>query len=185
LSEKDLYDLAALDAAGALDADARADYERRLARAAPEMRAAIAELYDAAARLATGATEAEMPAPVVRERILGTAALPGQFVSLRASEGKWLPLGVPGITVRVLHVDTRRHTIMLHARVETGAVYPGHHHRGPEVSYVLSGEVIIQGQHFGAGDFHYAAAESDHGPIVCERACEILLIIDAADYVGA
>jgi anti-sigma factor ChrR (cupin superfamily) len=184
MNDTDLYQLAALDAAGALDADARRDYERRLVHATPEVRAAIAEMYDGAAALVASLPGGDTPAPRVRARVMSATVLPGAFVSVRASEGEWVPLGMPGITARTLHVDTERHAAMLHVRVAAGVVYPGHHHSGPETSYVLSGEVIIQGQRLRAGDFHHANAGSDHDAIICEQDCELLLIIDAGDYVG-
>jgi hypothetical protein len=47
---------------------------------------------------------------------------------------------------------------------------------------VISGDVIIQGQHLRAGDFHHADAGSEHDPLTSIHGAEVLLVVAAADY---
>ena len=182
MTDRALYELAALDAAGALEAAERRDYEQRLAQATPEERVAVAELYDgAAAALLAAAGGDETPAADVRDKVITGMVTGGRFVTVRAGEGEWRTL-VPGAVARTLVVDAERRTTTLHVRIESGAVYPAHHHAGPEDTYVLSGEILIQGQRLRQGDFHHADGGSDHDPIICEQTCELLVTIDASDY---
>ena len=63
------------------------------------------------------------------------------------------------------------------ARIGPGVIFPGHHHSGPEECYVISGDVIIQGRHLHAGDFHHADGGSEHDPITSMYGGEVLLVV--------
>jgi quercetin dioxygenase-like cupin family protein len=142
-----------------------------------DMRELIAgALVDAA--LADGAPE---PPPGLRARIM--ARVRGSHVySIRAAEGEWLSSPLPGITMKVLSLDRERNTATLLVRGEPGAVYPAHHHSGPEGCYVLSGTVHVAGQVLHAGDYHHAEADSDHSELTTPAGAEVLLVVVASDY---
>ena len=179
----DLLELAALDAAGALDARARQDYERRLAGANPDERAEIAQLYDSAAWFADAESRADVAPPAsLKDKILERAALSTLFTTVLAGEREAHSMGIPGVFARPLHVDANRAVLLVTAT--TGAVFPAHRHIGAEDMYVISGRVTAQGRSHGPGDFHHADAGTDHEPLICEEDCELLLVVDPRDYAA-
>ena len=180
-ADADLTALAALDAARALDPAARAAFMARLARAGDAEREAVAQLYEVAATLHAAAPQPAQPSPGAKERLMQAAGA-ASFTSLRAADRQWQTL-MPGVEAQVLQIDPERDATLLLVRVATGTVYPAHRHSGPEDCYVLSGEVIIQGQRLRGGDFHHARSNTAHEPVVCVSAAEMLLLVDAADYL--
>jgi anti-sigma factor ChrR (cupin superfamily) len=172
----ELEELAALDAVGALDADARTAYRERLARATPVERTAVAAMYDAAALL-TNALVPIIPPPRLKERILGSVTANAEIYSLRARERQWQETPVPGVDVQPLHLDSAWNVVVLLARLAPGAVYAAHRHSGGEECYVLAGDVTIQGEHLAAGDFHHAASGTDHGAVTSQGGAELLLVM--------
>ena len=180
MSTTDLEELAALDAAGALADDEQRDLRGKLAAASAEQRAAIAHIYELAARFAVERATEEPP-PGTRARLMERVTT-SRLYSLRAGEGTWQPGPVPGTRVKMLSRDRVRNSATLLMRVEPGACYPAHHHSGGEDCYVVSGEIIVAGQRLQAGDFHRAEPGSDHGVLASETGAEILLVVSAADY---
>jgi anti-sigma factor ChrR (cupin superfamily) len=108
------------------------------------------------------------------------SATPFHFVG--RDEG-WRPHPVPGITFKVLAVDSRTGVATLLVRAEPGTTYPEHHHTGSEGCYVLEGEVFVAGRRIGPGDFHLADADSDHDPLTTATGATVLLVCAAADYL--
>lgn len=182
MDRSELEDLAALDAAGALDADARPAYLRRLARASSGERAAIAGLYRAAARLASALPPMEPP-PGTKAHLLARVAPSPRFFSIRSGEGTWQDSPVPGVRLKLLRLDVARDTAVMLVQIAPGAIYPAHHHSAPEECYVVSGDLDIGGERLAAGDFHHASADTDHGVVTSEHGAELLLVVAASDYL--
>jgi anti-sigma factor ChrR (cupin superfamily) len=176
----ELEELAALDAAGALDEHEQRQLRDRLFDASPEERAAIARIYDAAAQVLVEQAAEEPPAGA-RERLMARVKA-SKLYSLRADEGAWGPGPVPGTRVKLLSIDPKRDSATILMRVDPGASYPPHHHSGGEDCYVISGEIIVAGQRLHAGDFHRADADSDHGVLASDTGAEVLLVVSASDY---
>jgi len=176
----ELEDLAALDAAGALNETEHRDYRAKLAGASAAERASIAQFYELAAQIAATSPEAA-PLPGARERLL--QRIDGsRLYSVLKSEGEWLPGPVPGTRVKMLSLDRKRDSATLLMQVDPGARYPPHHHTGGEDCYVISGEIIVAGRRLHAGDFHRAEPDSDHGELASDTGAEVLLVVAAADY---
>lgn len=180
MSTIDLEELAALDAAGALDEAEQRDLQARLACASPDERAAIAHLYELAAQLAVERATRD-PAPGLRARLMDRVKT-SRLYSLRSGEGTWKAGPVPGTRVKLLSMDRARNSATLLMRVDPGARYPAHHHSGGEDCYVISGEILVGGQRLHAGDFHRAEADSEHGVLASDTGAEVLLVVSAADY---
>jgi anti-sigma factor ChrR (cupin superfamily) len=172
--------MAALDAVGILDDREQREYREQLAAASLEERAAIAQLYDIAAQVATQSSDVEPPAGA-RERLMARIDRSRTY-SLRANEGIWKPGPVPGTRVKLLSIDRPRNSVTILMRVDPGAKYPPHHHSGGEDCYVISGEITVAGQRLRAGDFHRAEPDSDHGVLSSETGAEVLLVVSAHDY---
>jgi anti-sigma factor ChrR (cupin superfamily) len=191
---KELEELAALDAVGALGAEEQQALRARLAHATAEERALVAPLYDLAADLAMasaagatrpGRSEAATVAPraAVKRRLMAAVTGSGMYF-LRDAASEWLPSRLPGIRIKKLSADVDRGTAMLLMHVSPGARYPGHHHSGGEDCYVISGDVTIQGQRLEAGDFHHADGNSDHVEQFSENGAVLLLVVAASDYAN-
>ena len=177
----ELEELAALDAAGALeDAEARA-YRATLGNASPEQRAAISRLYEMAAQLAVADADLE-PSPAVRERLTQRLEK-SRMYSVRIDQGQWTPGPVPGTRIKILSLDRSRDMATMLMHIDPGARYPAHHHTGGEECYVISGEIIVQGCRLGAGDFHRAEPGSDHDALASDTGAEVLLVVAASDYL--
>ncbi len=162
---------AALYLAGALPDDERESFEARLAAGWPEADAALRDLSDAVRALADDPPAT--PPPRVRDALLAAvadpraadraaaAAAPG-VVFRFAEDATFAPTGVPGVAIRMLHVDRRRRQFTCLLRLDPGASYPGHAHDGPEECVVLDGEVEVFGVRMRKGDYQRAEPGSAH-----------------------
>ena len=178
---EDIQALALADAIGALDADERLDLDARLAALPLDVRAEVAQLYDASVEIAASASGKE-PSPGVRAALLARIAAPSNH-TISSAEGEWVETAVPGLRMKILAIDRARDRVTMLLKGEPGARYPAHRHSGPEECYVISGSVIIEGQRLVAGDFHHAEGDSDHGEIRTEDGVEVLLVAAASDYL--
>jgi anti-sigma factor ChrR (cupin superfamily) len=177
----DVEALALADAIGLLEPDEQHDLQARVAALGPDARAEVARLYDLA--VTVGAAVEEAPSPKVRERLLAAIAGPSRY-SIGAHEGEWKDSGLPGIRSKILAIDDVRGLVTMLIHAEPGAIYPPHHHSGPEECYVIRGSVVIDGRLHRAGDFHHADSESDHGPLMTHEGAEVLIVGAIADYLA-
>lgn len=187
----DLIELAAIDAAGALDPESRAELLLQLATATEEQRREIAEVYEAAAAAITetlttaaGAEPIAAPSSAVKTRLMDRLDTRARFFSIRSNEGEWQTM-MAGVEAKLLSLDSERQIATMLVRFAAGVVYPPHHHSGAEECYVISGDLVVQGQHLHAGDFHHAEAGSVHQPMTSVNGGVALLVVAAADYLHA
>ena len=178
---QDIEALALADAIGALDPDERRDLDARLAVLPLEVRAEVAHLHDANVEIASSAT-GETPSPGVRDALLALIAAPSSH-TITTTDGAWVQGAVPGVRMKILAIDRARDRVTMLLKGEAGTRYPAHRHSGPEERYVISGSLIVDGQVLRPGDFHYAAAESDHGELWTDEGVEVLLAAAARDYL--
>jgi anti-sigma factor ChrR (cupin superfamily) len=177
----DIQALALADAIGALDPDERRALEARLAALPPDVRAEVAELYDASVEIASGAI-CQPPSPRVRDVLLTRIAAPSNH-TITAAQGAWVETSIPGVRRKILAIDRARDRVTMLIRGEPGARYPAHRHSGPEDCYVISGSLIVEGQVLRAGDFHHAEGESDHAEAWTDEGMVVLLVAAASDYL--
>ena len=179
----DLEALALADAIGALDEDERLALEARVALLTADEQAHVAALYDVALALGSSVDQLEPP-PHVRAAVMAAAAAPtrGRYTIFGADQ-PWSQTPLPGIEMKVLSVDKARGVATMLIRASAGAVYPSHHHSGPEECYVIRGSVVMDGRILRAGDFHHADADSDHGAITTTEGAEVLIVGAIDDYL--
>jgi quercetin dioxygenase-like cupin family protein len=177
---EDVEALALADAVGLLEPDEQRDLQQRVAALAPDGRAEVARLYDVAVNI--GSAVEQDPPPRVREKLLAAISGPTRY-SITAQEGEWKDTGLPGIRSKILSVDNLRGLVTMLVQGEPGAIYPPHHHSGPEECYVIRGSVVIDGRLHRAGDFHHADPDSDHGPLITYEGTEVLIVGAIADYL--
>ena len=177
----DIQALALADAIGALDPDERRDLEARIAALPPDVRAEVAQLYDARVDIAASAS-GEEPSPGVRDALLARIAAPSNH-TITSTEGEWVDMAAPGVRMKILAIDRVRDQVTMLVRAEPGVRYPAHRHSGPEECYVISGSLFVEGRILRAGDFHHAAADSDHAEHWTDEGVEVLLVGAASDYL--
>jgi anti-sigma factor ChrR (cupin superfamily) len=155
-------DLAGEFVLGALEDDERAAVERRM-REEPAFRRSVELWSRYLMPLLDRVAPVTPPAAVwlaVRERIGETTPTHSRW----KSDGVWLDI-VPGIRLKMLHVDplTGERTGLM--RMEPGSAFPEHDHRETEECFVLEGVVNIDGRDYGAGDYTIAYSGSRHEAI--------------------
>jgi len=105
---------------------------------------------------------------------------PSPTTTIRDNEG-WQTLA-PGISVKLLCVDTLAHTKSFLLKAAPGMSMPGHSHHGYEECLVLEGEFRIGDLQLKAGDFHGASAGSVHGESRTESGVLVYLKSALEDY---
>jgi quercetin dioxygenase-like cupin family protein len=102
--------------------------------------------------------------PVESSVNLQPAPLHPELFSIRADELQWKPHRIDGIECAVLFLDpvSRMRTLMVRAR--GGIKYPVHQHQGVEEIYMLEGELEIEGNIYGAGDYIRSSPNTIHAP---------------------
>jgi quercetin dioxygenase-like cupin family protein len=156
---------------GSLSPAERAEVRRaRLSDA--ELDEAIERLEAQLAPL-TGLAGEVAPPPGLLDRVTdAVAAERGEFQgkdALEAGEGRWLRYR-PGIQARRMW---NRRTIMLRCR--PGAVLPAHEHGEDEHIVVISGDFVVGGRVFGAGDYHHSPRGVRHGDAFTRTGCLLLV----------
>ena len=178
---EDIEVLALADAIGALDADERRDLEARLSVQPFQVRAEVADIYDASVEVASS-TVGETPSPGVRDALLARITALSNY-TITAADAEWVETAVPGVRMKILAIDVVRDQVTMLLKGEAGARYPAHRHSGPEECYVISGSVMVEGQLLRAGDFHHAGGESDHAEAWTDQGMVVLLVAAASDYL--
>lgn len=94
---------------------------------------------------------------------------------VKASEGRWQE-AAPGVMVKVLFFDpvSRRATALV--RMAPGTSYAPHRHTEAEELYVLEGGCFCGGRELTAGDYHRAAAGTEHHDTSSDEGCLLLVI---------
>jgi hypothetical protein len=84
----------------------------------------------------------------------------------------WQPIA-PGVEMKLLHKSTEKKSFML--KMSPNSSIAEHAHDLDEESFVLEGEVWLEGILCHPGDFHYAQAGSHHKSLHTEKGCILLV----------
>jgi anti-sigma factor ChrR (cupin superfamily) len=198
----DAAELAALYAAGAMTAPERSDFEAHLEAGCPACREEVGQLVAVMAALASAVepvtpdlqTRAALmsrlrPPPPARvsplrqhlDREPSARELHQDMIIQRASESAWKDSDLPGIRLRVLHVDPVRNQFTALIRMAPGTSYPRHHHQGPEECLVLEGDLQVSEMVLHPGDYQWAPAGSCHGVQSTQQGCLLLVTSSLTD----
>ncbi len=109
------------------------------------------------------------------------ALIPGlSFIDAPGAKD-WKALPVPGTYIKLLSLEKERGYAVLMGKLDPGARYPAHTNIGPEDFYILTGDLVIGHRRLGAGDFHHAAAGSQHEENYSVEGCTLLAVLTTAD----
>lgn len=100
----------------------------------------------------------------------------------RQTDGTWLHM-LPGVTMRLLHVEPISGTRSAIMRMQPGAEIPAHDHPEVEECFVLDGTVTIDEGDYHPGDHVVALTGTSHQRIVARTATTLLLHWGAAAAV--
>ncbi len=118
------------------------------------------------------------PAPEVASRIkqklmsrikLGA----GHHEFIFASQGEWKTIA-SGVEVKLLHKSETGQSLLI--KLAANSSIPYHHHQCDEESFVVEGEVWLDGILCYPGDYHYATAGGHHKDIhTAKKGCVLLV----------
>jgi CRP/FNR family transcriptional regulator, cyclic AMP receptor protein len=118
------------------------------------------------------------PGPTKHSRTVASLAL---FETVRKDDRQWTETQCPGIRICNLFDDvSAKHGAIL-VRMEAGAIYPDHQHKGREQFYVIEGDVRVGTDVLYAGDYHRAEASTYHRQVSTEGGCVCIIL----GYVGS
>lgn len=179
MNYEEFCELAALYALNVLDANECRLVENHIAEF-PEDETKLAEFRESVAALPYSAPDVPMAADLKErlfERIPGEAssgngtsvALPLiatdlPIFTVRAADVHWKPHPVPGVMIALLYKDTVRREIVCLLRAEPGVRYPAHRHAGAEEIFMLEGDLVIDGEVYGKGDYIRSTPGTIHCP---------------------
>jgi quercetin dioxygenase-like cupin family protein len=92
------------------------------------------------------------------------AQSPDSFLTIRAQDIAWQPHTVPGAEVSIFYADPVSREVSGLFKAEPGMKYPLHRHAAVEEIYMISGDLIIGEQVYGAGDYIRSHPGSVHHP---------------------
>jgi hypothetical protein len=180
-------DLAPLHALGLLNPDEQ-QWLEQLLLAQPERATQLAQYQAAAAAIPYGLeavpTAAKMqglkarlferlelplePAPASDRRL---STLTAAFTAVRSGNLVWQTSPIPKVQIATLHLDAERRERAGLLRAEPGMQYPPHTHGGTEEIYMLSGDLVLEGVRYEAGDYIRSASQSQHSPAHSVTGC--------------
>ena len=190
MNQERFNELAALNAAGALDGDDLREFQESLARADAATKSEMARLNNLAGYIGVSRSSGASLPPGLKAKVMKQIQARAQarreralpyFFSIRSAEGQWTQLPVPGVRCKELSAGSKNYKVTLY-ELAPGTRFPSHHHSGPEECFVLSGYFHVQGSILHAGDFHHADPNSDHEESFTVAGCQLLVVAANADY---
>jgi quercetin dioxygenase-like cupin family protein len=89
-----------------------------------------------------------------------------------ANEGEWIKIA-DGVTLKLLHKTSQGKSFLI--KMAENAKISTHEHVLDEESFVLEGEVTLDGVLCRKGDYHFAPAGSMHQEITTTSGCTLLI----------
>jgi len=101
---------------------------------------------------------------------------------IRAAEGVWVAAaGVDGIWLKALFREQATGHLTALVRMEGGRRYPPHRHVDTEELYIVAGDLRVDTQALGPGDYCAATAGSMHGSAHSNDGCTFILVTTAPE----
>ena len=89
-----------------------------------------------------------------------------------------------GVTGCIVERDVERGSASILLHFSPGGVMNGHGHHGAEKAFVVKGSCRIGDALFLQGDFHSVLAGEEHGDIVSDEGCVLLVTADERDLAA-
>lgn len=98
----------------------------------------------------------------------------GEMSVARAAEQPWRAF-LPGVSIKVLHSDSRSGVQTAMWKMNPGARIPAHPHGHDEECFILEGELVHRDDTYRAGDYMVAPAGSRHATIYAPEGAVMLI----------
>ena len=95
-------------------------------------------------------------------------------IKVREGESAWADLGMPGVTMKVLHKDEATGAMAVLTRIEAGASIPAHWHTYADETVYVVGDFVEDGTSYGPGSYFVGKARTPHGPHSTVSGCVVL-----------
>lgn len=200
---EDLTASAALFVLGSLRGKEKAAFEQHVYEGCAVCEQELDGLADVMESLSLAATPEE-PSEIVRQRLLDSLTTEPQrraarpellamarkgillqqsgLLIARSADMPWEQVA-PGISRKILSVDSDRSYSTCLIRAEAGARYPRHRHAGVEELLVLEGDLHVHGVVMRAGDYCRAEPDSIHEETFTESGCVLLQVASQLDQM--
>ncbi|MBN9693014.1 MAG: cupin domain-containing protein [Verrucomicrobia bacterium] len=98
------------------------------------------------------------------------------FRFVRPDEAEWVTGLAPGLRTQTLATNVRSNYAMVYLELAPGATYPQHSHSGNEELFVVSGDLVSEGQTLKAGDFFHSESGTVHHDLYSPSGCRAILV---------
>jgi anti-sigma factor ChrR (cupin superfamily) len=122
------------------------------------------------------------PSQSLWPRVAARLAFPASE-PMRWKEPEWED-AAPGISVKLLATDARKHFVSMLVRLAPGTDYPPHTHAGVEELHLLQGELRIDARKLLPGDYNRAEPGSADKRVWSETGCMCVLMTSTKDALG-
>lgn len=89
-----------------------------------------------------------------------------------ADTGDWIK-AMPGVEIKMLHETASSKSYLV--KLSANTTIPRHSHMHNEESFVIEGEVVLDGTLCKQGDYHFAAAGTIHRSVSSDVGCTLLV----------
>jgi anti-sigma factor ChrR (cupin superfamily) len=86
------------------------------------------------------------------------------FFAVKSQDMQWSAHPIPGVSISVFYRDEVRREVVGVLKADAGVDYPWHRHAAVEELYMLSGDLSIGDERYGAGDYIRSCPGSAHAP---------------------
>ena len=107
---------------------------------------------------------------------------PAGFTYLLEKDSPWVELPYEGCRIRTLSDHPADPFSIVVLEMDPGGTFPQHAHKGVETAFLLSGDILMDGQMFLPGDFMRAAPGSDHMAFESPSGCQAMLVMARENY---
>jgi anti-sigma factor ChrR (cupin superfamily) len=105
-----------------------------------------------------------------------TDAIPAGWTIVRAAEGKWMAGEDKGTAIKVLGRDDAEGCRTMLVRLKAEGCYPGFSPAGPMELYLIEGDLLVNGERLGPGDYCAAPAGTVLHDMESPGGCQFLLL---------
>jgi quercetin dioxygenase-like cupin family protein len=188
-------DLAALYALGVLRGDAAREFEQHLAGDCSRCAVEVEAFAPVVAELGHMALP-QTPRPELRARVLERVAAEGLSADhpvidkegvrfVRSAGFDWQEGNAPAVEIKTLSVDRQRNFITYLVRMAPGANLRPHRHADVEESYLLEGDLLVNGVQMQTGDYCRAEPGSVHVGVTTTSGSVFIVVCSERDELLA
>lgn len=106
----------------------------------------------------------DAPAASIRPEPVSPVQRPPSYSAVRSQDLNWQPYSTPGVLIAIVHRNKVTRELIGFLKAEPGVCYPLHRHAAIEEIFMMEGDLVIEDQVYGAGDYIRSLPGSSHAP---------------------